>query len=73
MHTREGVMPGADWQVQAQYQSLRHAIPAELGWEYLRRNRRYRDEQRAVAALPPDDPRQAAFARRWGPRFRRRS
>ncbi|MBB2162719.1 transcriptional regulator domain-containing protein [Gluconacetobacter sacchari] len=66
-------MPGADWQVQAQYQHLRDATPAELGWEYLRRNRRYRDEQRAWSELAPDDPRQAAFARRWGPRFRRRS
>ncbi len=66
-------MPGAHWHDQAQYEYLRNAIPAELGWEYLRRNRRYRDEQRACADLSPDDPAQAEFARRWGPRFRRRS
>lgn len=66
-------MPGAHWHDQARYEYLRNAIPAELGWEYLRRNRRYRDEQRAWADLSPDDPAQAEFARRWGPRFRRRS
>ncbi|MFS3137241.1 transcriptional regulator domain-containing protein [Gluconacetobacter sacchari] len=66
-------MLGAHWHDQARYDYLRNAIPAELGWEYLRRNRRYRDEQRACADLSPDDPAQAEFARRWGPRFRRRS
>lgn len=66
-------MPGAHWHDQARYEYLRNAIPAELGWEYLRRNRRYRDEQRVCADLSPDDPAQAEFARRWGPRFRRRS
>lgn len=66
-------MPGADWQNQARYEHLRNAIPAEFGWEYLRRNRRYRDEQRACAGLSSDDPAQEKFARRWGARFRRRS
>ncbi|WP_408734831.1 transcriptional regulator domain-containing protein, partial [Gluconobacter thailandicus] len=55
-------MPGAHWHDQARYEYLRNAIPAELGWEYLRRNRRYRDEQRACADLSPDDPAQAEFA-----------
>lgn len=49
-------MPGANWQNQARYEHLRDAIPAEFGWEYLRRNRRYRDEQRACADLSSNDP-----------------
>ncbi|MBB2169661.1 hypothetical protein HLH36_15115 [Gluconacetobacter aggeris] len=66
-------MPGGNWRDQKHYERLRDATLAELGWEYLRRSRRYREAQRTWSDLAPGDSQQAVFSRHWGPRFRRRS
>lgn len=61
-------MKRPDWRSSAAYDSLRALSPADLAWEFLRRNRRYRQEFRRFAqALPEAEAR--LLAARWGLRF----
>jgi hypothetical protein len=68
-------MPAAsDWRSSANYAYLNDLDPAELAWEFLRRNPDYQRDHRApVRSDPGADEGNDASAKRWGLRFRRRS
>ena len=61
-------MTRADWRDAMQYQYLTDLIPAELAWEFLRRNPEYVSE---AAKVDPADPSAATeLTANWGLRFR---
>jgi hypothetical protein len=60
-----------DWQSPSAYQFAAHLDEGGLAWEFLRRNRRYRDEHAALVGAA--DLVTETAARRWGLRFRGRS
>ena len=57
-----------DWQSPTAYKFAANLDEGGLAWEFLRRNRRYRDEQAALVGAADLATEQAA--RRWGLRFR---
>jgi hypothetical protein len=64
-----------DWRSAADYDYLDFADPADIAWEFLRRNASYAAEYRQIAdkEFPCGSSRQAVlaeFAARWGLRFR---
>ena len=63
------VMPRhSDWRSAAVYDYVNDLDPAELAWEFLRRNPDYQREYRKVLRLGGEE----ALAERWGLRFRDR-
>lgn len=67
-------MPKSDWRSSEDYAPLNGLDGAGLAWEYLRRNPDFeRDRRRLEGAARQDQAPSsevAAFARRWGVRFR---
>lgn len=68
-------MANPDWRSAAAYDYLDCADPADIAWEFLRRNANYAADHRLTEAKesPGDSSRQAelaALAARWGLRFR---
>jgi hypothetical protein len=69
-------MSHADWRNPSAYEELRSLDAPGFAWEYLRRNPDFQQERRKLeqanrrGALNQTEV--AAFARRWGVRFRRR-
>ena len=68
-------MDKPDWRSASAYDHLDEADPADIAWEFLRRNPIYREEHQAilVAEFPTSSARQGALAElaaRWGLRFR---
>jgi hypothetical protein len=65
--------PASNWRSSARYAYVTELDPAELAWEFLRRNPDYLHDYRAIvrAMKRGDDPVEA-LARRWGLRFRGR-
>lgn len=64
-----------DWRSASAYDYLDEADPADIAWEFLRRNPIYRAERHAIltAEFPSSTARQdalAGLATRWGLRFR---
>jgi hypothetical protein len=63
-----------DWRSPAAYTYLNNLTPAELAWEFLRRNPNYqRDVQTPVSKTIDEDELPEPVARRWGLRFRSQS
>jgi hypothetical protein len=65
---------GRDWRLVAHYTYLDHLSPAELAWEFLRRNPDYQRDYRTIAAdtsVEADFP--ESLMLRWGLAFRHRS
>ena len=60
----------SDWRSAAAYEYLRDLAPAELAWEFLRRNPAYQREYRK--AIRQGKCGEDALAERWGLRFRDR-
>lgn len=61
-------MKRPDWRSPAAYDPLRALSPADLAWEFLRRNSRYRQEfKRLARSLAEHEAR--SLAARWGLRF----
>ncbi|WP_425025968.1 transcriptional regulator domain-containing protein [Paracoccus versutus] len=63
----------AEWRSRSAYDYIDRLTPAELAWEFLRRNETYREEYfRLSAAGQLDTEAGRAFAARWGLCFPRR-
>jgi hypothetical protein len=62
---------GSDWRSPAAYAYIADLDPADLAWEFLRRNPAYQRDYRKSVERPatPDK----TIARRWGLPFRGRS
>jgi hypothetical protein len=58
----------SDWRSDAAYDYVNNLYPAELAWEYLRRNPDYLREYHKALRLGGGE----ALAERWGLRFRDR-
>lgn len=72
---RSGAVDRLDWRSASAYDYLDDADPADIAWEFLRRNPIYREEYHAIltAEFPSSSARQdalAGLAARWGLRFR---
>src|SRR5438105_4739 len=66
--------PASDWRSSANYAYLNDLDPADLAWEFLRRNPDYQRNHRIPARPEPDaDDGNDASAKRWGLQFRGRS
>ena len=75
MHIGGDNMPSiADWRSAAAYTYLNDLTPAELAWEFLRRNPDYQREYRTTIPKDADeDGGPESSAQRWGLQFRTRS
>ena len=63
-------MKRPDWRSAAAYDPLRALSPADLAWEFLRRNREYRqDYRRFLRSLSREEAK--ALGDKWGLRFPR--
>src|SRR5579875_900085 len=79
-HVRERsggrVMPKADWRSSEPYERLQTSDAPTFAWEFLDRNSAFHDDVSRLLAAGSDpreqDDARAAFAVRWGVRFRRR-
>lgn len=60
-----------NWRNASYYQYLHDLNPAELAWEFLRRNSEY--EQEVAASDPADERAATALTARWGLRFPNRA
>ena len=66
--------PVPDWRSAAAYAYLNNLHPAELAWEFLRRNPEYQRDYRAAAADAADEAEfLEALLLKWGLRFPDRS
>jgi hypothetical protein len=66
--------PASNWRTSARYAYITELNPAELAWEFLRRNPDYqRDYPAIVRAMKKGGDPAEALARHWGLRFRGRS
>ncbi|MCT4471672.1 MULTISPECIES: transcriptional regulator domain-containing protein [Alphaproteobacteria] len=71
-------MSAADWRSADAYQELRLLDAPAFAFEFLRRNSEFQEDHRRLAhrsrgrAINPLDAETAAFAERWGVRFRPR-
>lgn len=62
--------PVVDWRSAAAYAYLNDLTPAELAWEFLRRNPDYQREFRTtVSEISDEEEIPEESARRWGLRF----
>lgn len=61
-------MKRPDWRLSAAYDSLRALSPADLAWEFLRRNHQYDLEFKRLDHAASKDETEA-FLIRWGLRF----
>ena len=62
--------PKVDWRSAAAYAYVNDLTPAELAWEFLRRNPNYQREFRtAVSQIPEEEEIPEESARPWGLRF----
>lgn len=66
-------MTAGDWRSAEAYDYVRDLDPADMAWEFLRRNPEYRQDFDRLAHERPDTERDAALLHRWGLRFRERS
>ena len=66
-------MTAGDWRSAEAYDYVRDLDPADMAWEFLRRNPDYRQDFDRLARERPDTDRDAALLHRWGLRFRERS
>lgn len=68
-------MSDEDWRSEERYAGLGDYSPAELAWEFLRRNPAYQHDYRKWNEVGSADTRGAERApwSRWGLSFRRRS
>ena len=71
---RPKMPPASNWRSSASYMYVIELDPAELAWEFLRRNPDYQRDYRAIVDTTERgvDPAEA-LARRWGLPFRHRS
>lgn len=61
---------GVDWRSAAAYAYLNDLTPAEIAWEFLRRNPNYQREYRtAVSQIPDEEKIPDEEASLWGLRF----
>jgi hypothetical protein len=66
--------PASDWRSSSNYAYILDLDPAELAWEFLRRNPEYQREHRVNIPEPSDDDAGVeAFAQHWGLQFPGRS
>ena len=65
-------MTAGDWRSAEAYEYVRDLDPADMAWEFLRRNPEYRQDFDRIVGDPPDPEREAALLHRWGLRFRER-
>lgn len=62
-------MSGADWRSESAYHDVRKAEAADIAWEWLRRDREYKKDFRAL--LRSNKPSATDhFRRKWGLTFR---
>ncbi|WP_456791621.1 transcriptional regulator domain-containing protein [Bradyrhizobium sp. USDA 4506] len=62
-------MSGADWRSESAYQDVKEAEAADIAWEWLRRDREYQQDFRALLrSKQPGGTDQ--FRRKWGLTFR---
>ena len=66
-------MAASDWRSAAAYEYVRNLDPADIAWEFLRRNPEYQQDYGRIVREKPDDEREAQLLERWGLRFRERS
>ncbi len=60
-----------DWRSEAAYAYLNDLKPAELAWEFLRRNPEYQRDYRTAANAPADPAELSeSLIAQWGLRFR---
>ncbi|WP_430648839.1 transcriptional regulator domain-containing protein [Bradyrhizobium vignae] len=62
-------MSGAEWRSKSAYDNVRKAEPADIAWEWLRRDREYQKAFRGLQGSKRSgatDP----FRRKWGLTFR---
>jgi Family of unknown function (DUF6499) len=62
--------PKRDWRLPVAYQYLNKLTPAQLAWEFLRRNREYQSDVQTAVKGTADEDESEPVARRWGLRFR---
>src|SRR6266853_873970 len=63
-----------EWRSEAAYAYLNDLTPAELAWEFLRRNPEYQRDYRTAADATPDQAElPESLITQWGLRFRDRS
>lgn len=66
-------MAATDWRSAAAYEYVRNLDPADIAWEFLRRNPEYQQDYGRIVRENLDDEREAQLLQRWGLRFRERS
>ncbi|WP_083850576.1 transcriptional regulator domain-containing protein [Rhodovulum sp. PH10] len=62
---------GSDWRSPTAYAYVSDLEPADLAWEFLRRNPAYQRDYRKAVRRPAST--EELFVRRWGMPFRGRS
>ncbi|WP_430640581.1 transcriptional regulator domain-containing protein [Bradyrhizobium brasilense] len=62
-------MSGADWRSESAYHNVTEAEPADIAWEWLRRDREYQKEFRALLGSRQSGATDH-FRRKWGLTFR---
>ena len=65
-------MTAGDWRSAEAYDYVRDLDPADMAWEFLRRNPDYRQDFDRMMREHPNNERDAALLHRWGLRFRER-
>lgn len=66
-------MAAGNWRSAAAYEYVRNLDPADIAWEFLRRNPEYQQDYGRVIRETLDDRHEAELLERWGLRFRERS
>ncbi|MGY4158075.1 hypothetical protein ACVINW_003917 [Bradyrhizobium sp. USDA 4461] len=62
-------MSGADWRSESAYHNVSKAEPADIAWEWLRRDREYQKDFGALVESKGSDGRDH-FRLKWGLTFR---
>ncbi|WP_456815603.1 transcriptional regulator domain-containing protein [Bradyrhizobium sp. USDA 4508] len=62
-------MSGADWRSESAYQDLRKAEAADIAWEWLRRDREYQEDYKALSRKGRSGAADQ-FRLKWGLTFR---
>ncbi|WP_353703462.1 DUF6499 domain-containing protein [Bradyrhizobium sp. INPA03-11B] len=63
-------MHGGDWRSESAYQQISKAEAADLAWEWLRRDREYHEDFRALVSSEQSNATPDHFRRKWGLTFR---